>query len=309
MKRALALLLLLAAPLATSVWAQVHTAIPGTRVSLATPAGFDPATRFPGLEQRKTSSTLMVTETRTPLEEFRAGLTDQAMRERGAMLLSTESLGIEGRPATIHHVRQELAGVSFRKWLLVFGDETHTVMVTASTPEPLAEQLEPVLLAALRDTRWEPENELDLLAGLPFRVEETATLKFSNRVANLLSLTRDGRRNAVGADEPLLVVVVSESQAASAELEGFGQAQLGSIAQIRGVTTSSSRAIQVGGLPGHEIVATAEDVRTGVPLLVYLAVIAGAERAYVAQGLVSAQQGDEFLPEFRRVSESLREAP
>jgi hypothetical protein len=281
-------------------------AIPGTRVTLPAPEGFTLAQGFPGVLSEATSSSIKVTEDTTPVEATRQAVTPEALGARGMTLLRSEEIQVEGRPATLQHATQSAAGTSFRQWILLLGDETASVLVVGTTPSAREAEVGPGVEQAIRALRWDRARPLDLQDGLPFRVTESGSLRVSRRIGDLVSLTREGRRDPVGAAEPLLVVLAAARPAGNVDAAELGRRRLESIAQIRDLAGESGRAIEVGGRTGHEWTAAAKDATTGIPLAVYVAVVPTGDRVIVLQGLVGAEASDEFLPQFRAITETLR---
>ena len=93
------------------------------------------------------------------------------------------------------------------------------------------------------------------------------------------------------------------------DLEAFSRRRINRIRQVADLKDLSGRSRTVDGLPAYELVATASDRRTGAPLRVYQLMISDGNGYFLAQGLVGISRGDALLPEFRRISESLKRAP
>jgi len=66
------------------------------------------------------------------------------------------------------------------------------------------------------------------------------------------------------------------------------------------------RALTVDGLPGYEIVAQANDARTGREVRMYQLVLVEQRTYYLAQGFVPADRARVMLDQFRQVTGSFQ---
>lgn len=114
----------------------LYTKVPGTRISLIKPEGFSGAGEFSGFQQADTSSSIMVVELPTPYRDFIKGFSDaKKMNSQGVELLLQEEVVVDSQAAKLYHVRQTTLGTVYVKWVVAFGDDTHTVMINAMCPE------------------------------------------------------------------------------------------------------------------------------------------------------------------------------
>lgn len=287
-----------------------HHGIPGTRVSLVVPDGFAVAKRFPGLVGEDAVSSVMVTEIPGPVEKIRSGMTEKALAARGAQLLRSEEVTVDGRDGLLVHMGQEAAsGTDFRRWIVVFGTADATVMIAASTPRAFEERLGETLRGTLIGAKWNPAEILDPYAGLGFAVVEAGSLKISHRLPSMISFTRGGTRGELAPDEPLFLAGSSFAPVAVTDLEGFARHRLDEITEFGDPEVLSERSLTLGGLPAHELVVAARDQKTGRPMRVYQAVVVDGNRFFLMQGLVGAGNAEEFIPQFREIASSFRRTP
>lgn len=283
--------------------------VPGTKVSLAPPAGFVPAEQFPGFQKADAASSIMVTEMAAPADQVRAGMTAEGLATRGITLLASKPGSVSNLGATLLHVAQSAGGAVFEKWMLVFGDKANTVIVVATYPQALAASLSEPMRRSVLSTRWDPAREVGLFDGLKFRIAESGSLKFARRVSNMIMLTKAGDQGPVAPGEPFAVVGASLSQVdVAADLAGFARQRLAQTAEITGLANLAGRTTTVDGLPAYELTAEATDQKTGTPLNIYQLVAADGSDYFLIQGLVGRAQGQRFLPEFRQIAESLTRA-
>ncbi|MCM2314915.1 MAG: hypothetical protein NDJ92_07175 [Thermoanaerobaculia bacterium] len=287
-----------------SLFGAEHVA--GTKVWLEPPAGFAAESQFPGFRNVDSGATIMVTEVPGPIDRLRSGMTKSGLAGRGMTLVETSDVKIGDHDAQLLLVSQSAAGVVFEKWIVVFGTSTDSVFIVATYPERSAKTFREPMKKAVLSARWSLGAQIGQFDGLPFRVRESAGLKIANRVSNLLILTEGGVEGTVAPNDPLLVVGASISEVDLRDLEAFSETRLQQIEQITGVKNVTGSATRVDGLSAYEIVAEAVDAKSATPLKVYQLVVADGRRYFLAQGLVGATRAEEFLSQFREVSNSLR---
>ena len=216
---------------------------------------------------------------------------------------------VTGKTAFLYTVAQTAAGVEFRKWVLLTGDKTQTIMVTGTFPQQLSEQLaEPTRRAVLSIVRVseEPKNPFE---GLIFRVSPTERLKLAGRLGPTLLLTESGSPGPQGASEPLYVVGNSFSDYPSSGLVAFAQARAEATTSLAIVRIVDGRSLLLDGLTAYEIRATATHRRSGEQMSLYQVVVMDRQTYFLIQGMVAAIRADELLPEFRRVTQTFRRIP
>jgi len=287
------------------VAAQEPVRVPGTRVSVVVPPGFEPAVQFPGFRHVDTGSSIVITELPAPFATVRAGMTEEAIASRGMTLLSSEDARIASHEGLLMSATQQADGATYRSWLGMFGTAGATVLVVAAYPEAMAATLAEVLKRAVLSARWNDGDVIDASEGLRFRLRESATLKIAARVSDMLLLTKGGAPGPVAPPDPLLVVGASMTDVPIDDVEAFARSRLLQTARVREIGDVTGRAVTAGGTPGYELVATARDADSGSPLVLYQVVAVKGRSYYLVQGIVGAAAADQFLPEFREVVGSL----
>jgi hypothetical protein len=302
-----AILLALAAPAATAAQPR---AIPGMRVMLQPPEKFVPAERFPGFQWDSARASIMVTEVQAPFRLLTAGLTAEGLASRGMTLRSADSLTIDGRAARLLAVSQEAAGVTFDKWLVVFGDDSASAIVTATYPQELAPTLSDAMRQAVLSSRWSGTGPADPLEGLGFRFDPGPRLRVAQRVGNSVAINATGTIPNPDPGAPLLVIAPSISEADLSDLEAFARARIAQITQVSGLANLVGERVTIGGAPAYLLEADAVDPESSTLLKVFQAVLAqGSSQYLLVQGFVGADRAHEFLPAFRFVALSLRRTP
>lgn len=310
--RALAVVLLGAAAALACASPGVSTAlrpVPGTHVHLAVPEGFSLARRFPGLVGSDTVSSVIVTEIPDRLAEIRAGLNEDELTARGMQWHGAEDVTIGGFPGVLVQVSQPIPPEGeLRRWVALFGADDRGVLLTASTLADFDDRTGEILREVLLTAAWRPDEAIDPYLELGFWVGETASLKISDRLPTMIAFTRDGRRGSIASDEPLYLAGTSSTPAPVSNLEDFGRQLLHATSELDSTEILSSRSFLLDDLPAYEIIAVAVDHDTGEPLQVHQTVVVDEERYFLLQGLVGTAAADEFMPQFRQISQTFRRA-
>jgi hypothetical protein len=281
------------------------SAIPRTGVSLYVPVEFRVAEDFPGLTTSDGFSSVMVSEIARRVESVRRDLTPQSLSERGLRTLRSEELMVDERAALlVHAIDQGAARETVRHWMLVFGEGDLSILITASTTKALSPTVGPLIETILREARWDPMVTAGRFADLGFTITESPGLKVSERLPQMVVLTRDGSREGLSVDEPLLFAGSSLAAGLSIDLAEFARTQLREMAELRDLRIVSEGPVALDDLEGHEIVAKAVDRKEGTPLSIYQAIATDGRRYYLVQGLVGALAAEEFMPQFRDIAAS-----
>ncbi len=114
-------------------------------------------------------------------------------------LLQKEDLTIDGWTGVLLRIEQDAHGITFAKWLSVFGDETQTIMITATYPQEFEEKLGTVLRDTVTSAKFATDAQVDYFADFPFSMVVAHDLQFAKRMGDMLMFTRDGVMPMPGA--------------------------------------------------------------------------------------------------------------
>ena len=274
-------------------------------MSLIIPDEFRLTEKFPGLVSSDRVSSVMITEAVRGIDSMHAAMTPHALAGRGLRTLRSENVVVDGRTALlVHAIDQTSSQGTIRRWMLVFGAGDFSVVLTASTTKALSPSVGPVLEQILLGALWDPRVIGEISATLGFTVSETEVLKVSDRLPQMIVLTRAGHREVLEPEEPLLLVGSSKTAGEPVDLAAFARTQLAEMQELRDTRIVSEGPVALGDMTGHEIVAAAVDRDSGTAIDVYQAFASDGERYYLVQGLVGTAAADEFMPQFREVAAS-----
>ncbi len=295
--------LALAAMAAAAIAAPVH--VPGTDVSLEPPPGFVASQRFPGFEHDAKGASIAVTELPGPAAKMQQGMTRDMLATRGMTLLRSQPVKTGGKDALLIEVSQSANGTSYLKWMLVGGDEQKTVMIVGTFPKAAASLTLPIKRAVL-SASWGGEVKALPYDGLSFHVEPTLALRLAGRVGNVLVFSESGSMGKGDAGQAVLVVGSSFSGASISNVEQFAKDHASKSTQVSALRNIKGRALSLDGLPGYELVAEADDLKTMREVRMYQLILVDHTTYYLAQGLVSAGRGPAIMDRFREVTRSFR---
>jgi hypothetical protein len=301
-----ALLALAAVAFLATAAAAEPTRVAGTTVSLQPPDGFVASTQFPGFQHAAARASIVVTEMPAPAAEVGAGFTKEGLAKRGVTLVGSETVSVSGRDARLMQAVQAVEGKPVEKWIVLLGDGSRSVLITASFPSGAAKTLRQPLKQALLSATWSPELVVGPFDGLSFRITEGAQLKIASRTGNMLLLTENGAKPPVAAGAPFAIAGASPGDAAVGNVESFARARIMQINTLSDVTNLKGEAQTIDGLSAYELTGDAVDSKSGTPIAIYQLVIADRRQAFIVQGAVARTRAAELLPQFRAIGSSLR---
>jgi len=282
-----------------------YISFPASGVKLVRPDGFDDAENFHGFQQPSTQSSVMVVMIPGPFSEVTGGFTAAQLKTRGMTLVSKENVEIEGNKGVLVSVTQTAHGTEFAKWIVAFGNEKETKMVTATFPKDheaeLSAQLKSVVLSARLDVTPPPTPGADV----GFTIVASEKVKLTRGVGKMLAYTKDGVIPAPSPEAPLFIAAPSLSQVPIADKRQFSVQRIFQTAHTKITSVTATNAITIDGLDGYEIVADAEDADSGIPIVVYQVVLFDDKSYILVQGLVGTRFREEYLPEFKAMARSL----
>lgn len=297
------------APARTAARPETTVAFPAAGLRIMKPAGFTEAESFYGFQQTNMQSSVVLMRIPGPYSQVTGGFTADQLQTRGMELRSREERLIDGLPGLLLHVRQRANETPFLKWLVAFGDETQTYLVTATFPEARQAQLSGTLKAVALSARRAQMEAPAPGADLPFTLTPSSKLKITPVPGKMLAFTREGVLTTRTPEDPLFIAAPSLGAVTVADKRAFAQQRLQQTAATRVTTVSSHEPIRIADLDGYESVAEAVDAASGMPMVVYQVLLFEQDAYVLMQGLVGALQREEYLPEFKAMTRSFQRRP
>lgn len=263
-----------------------HVSIAGTRLSIVPPPDMTLAPSFTGLENSENRSSIIAIELPTGYEENLAEFSDDGLAQTNLELIGRQEFEFEGFPAALLEFEQQL-DVRYAKWLLLFGDDTQTVVLNASVlveEEEVFDQLRTSVLT----TVYASEKDVDPLSSVDFSIETAGTeFQLASAIGGTLRYTRDGQDPTEADDGARLSLAAStlyedlpeSDRAAVAENRFYQIPQEGEAARLE-----SQQEIMVGGLQGYEIVGYTSADQEDLDGLVYQLMVFTDDQYFVTIG-------------------------
>ncbi len=283
--------------------------IPGTRVRLELPLGFEVAKGFAGLIHHLSGTTVVVRELALPPQAVSRWLEREALEARGLRRTGAERLPLETGEAMVYRASEDREYSDRSHWISLFGDQTRSVMIVATVPNPFESHLGAEVMRVLGSARWDREKKIDPLEDLTFGVSETAWLQFAPRLSDRLVLVRRDQIGTLAGDDPRVFVSRHALASEVEDIERFALEHLAQSDQTSTLEHVSGARLRWAGLPAYEIVARGADFERLAPLLLYQMLALDGEHFYVLQGFVALAEEALYLPEFRAVVTSFRPSP
>ncbi|AWH89235.1 hypothetical protein HYN51_12160 [Limnobaculum parvum] len=290
--------------------AQAAERIPGTPVSIEAPAGFSLSKQFTGYMNEAEGASIMVNEMPAPLEEIKHTFIPDLMKTEGVRLLATEEAVSHERKVWLYKIGQTANNQSFNKWILLQGDSKRSLMLVGTYPAAEEAKLGDAIKRSLisMDLAQGEEGKLNLDA-LGYSIQESDHLKIIRRVSNMLILSLPGEAApAAEGVQPMMVIASSYSKVAIGDLVAFSEKHMKNTASLIeiAVQKESVKSVDIKGHHGVEMLANAENAKNHEPMKVYQLIVESNGTYYVLKGLVKAEQSEQYIPEFRKIAESLK---
>jgi len=245
---------------------------PGSRVGLVPPPGMTVGISFLGFEDRANRVVLLISEVSTQTyDKIAQAFTPEAIRANGMEEISRETLPLASGDGLLVTTRQGEDNTAIRKWALVARTEDLTVTVIGAVPESARDAYpDAAMRAAFASVVIRAKLSPDeMLAVLPYRLDALGGF-------HLLRASPDGTAvmtfgpmdTSLPAVQPYFMIAPRPVQPPeAAERERFAQRMMAGFLNRPNVRAINSEPMRIGGVPGHQIVATDRDERTGDDLV------------------------------------------
>ena len=290
-----------------AITAEKSTVVRGTRVSIIKADNFTPAPNFSGYVDKATQASIMITEMPSPYEATTAGFNEAGLASRSMKLVSKEAVTVGDYPGVLCSVKQTAYGSDFSKWILAFGNNDQTIVVTASFPDSAAEKLSAALKATILTARFDAKAvPPDPMADLPFPISGSKSLLMAGRIQNTLLFSPTGKITAIDpTDHSLFLVGQALNDIDISDKQDFARTRLKMTANLTDVKILTENDISVSGMPTREILATGKN-KQGEDLFVLQDIAYGRGSYFFLQGITDLEQRADKEPEFRIIVDSFK---
>lgn len=279
--------------------------VPGTNVALTPPADFTKSELFPGFEHAGSGSTIMVMEMPGPLSEVTAGMNKKDLAKVGITFIQKEEIKFNEHQAKLFDVRQNSEGITYAKWMLVFGDLSSSVMLLGTSPESTDVEIRNKIKESLFTTIWNKNAQTEFFEGLKFSINESDELKYAKRISDFIILARVGEFGKPVPGKPSLVAGFSHSQVDIENLADYSNQRLLQTAKMLGIKLIQEKEISIDGHLGYEVIASAVKAETDMPMRVYQVIVPVNSSYLIIQGSVAESTSEKYLQQFREIANSV----
>lgn len=286
----------------------VFADIPLTRISMVVPEGFALVPGFPGMSRADRGSSIVITEVPGPFNDVLDSFTQGVGTDRSMHMVSSNDAKVSGREAKLMVISRNEEGTEFHNWLLLFGSDKATVMITATLPASAEKELGPSLKAAMLGAKWTPDKEIDQFAGLEFKLKLNEGFEVRGRRPGGVLVALKSASEELTPGEPLMLIYPSEETSAP-PIEKFAHDELNANEQFKNMKTVEEHALRVKDMAAYEITAEATVAEQDIPVKIFLMAIRTPNKDMVVEGFVAPGGWDQYLPAFRAMAASFESTP
>lgn len=283
---------------------------PGSRVGLVPPPGMVASPSFPGFESAEPKMAIVLAE--LPTEAFmqlEKGIFTDALKQQGIIVEQRQMIAFSTGMGFLVTARQELDGVTHRKWFVVGQEPDFTLFVTVQRPESAREAYPDALIRATLDTlavREVPKQEqIDLF---PFKIGELAGFpNIKTLVRGAALVLSDGTEGiSEKAEAPYMVVSVAPGPPpAATDRSAFAQRVLAGITGYSDLRIVTSEPMRVGGMPGYELRAEGKHAKTGTDVTLVQWLRFGPGGFLRVVGIAKTSDWPQAFTRFRQVRDGI----
>ena len=266
--------------------AQKHVSVLGTKFSLIPPEGFTNASNFSGFQNLENGSSIMIAETPSSYSAMSKAFTAEALKSKGMILKSKEKVDFKGKEATYFKVSQAANGTTYFKQILMFGDDSKTVMINGIYPESFKE-IESEIKKSLFSTIYNDNQNDNPFDAVKFSIDTKETdYTFVKYLSGTLLYSEDGN---LPTDKGIFMVSASvgkfpESNHKQYSIERLKKLPNGEQSKIKEVNP-----IVIDNLNGFEIIANSKNADSQEEI-VYQVMLYNKSEYYILVGQASNDQ-------------------
>ena len=284
-------------------------AVAGTRVSIEKPPGFEKATTFAGFQKSDVAASIMITELPVSFRAATAGFDEKKMSERGMNLLAKVARKVANYDGMLIELTQKAQGIEFHKWILAFGDDAFTQLVSAICPETEVPQLGAAMKQAVLTSSFDASKPPLQAKDLSFEVSEVPGLKLATLVLNAMVFNTTGQLPKQKLDyTPVSFVAAQSISTGKMEIKDkvkFAQERISDSPELHSVQILSEADVKIANLPGREMLATAKS-KTNEDLFVYQVLLFPADGYYLMRAECLLSQRKDYEPAFKSLARTFK---
>ncbi|MFT3796590.1 hypothetical protein [Flavobacterium sp.] len=281
--------------------AQNQISVIGTKCSLTPPEGFTTASNFSGFQNVSNGASIMVSELPSSYFEMRDGFTAEALKSRGMILKSKEKVSFNGKEATYFKISQAANGITYLKQILMFGDDSKTIMINGIYPES-AKEIENEIKASLFSTTYSETQNDNPFDAVKFSIDTKETgYKFVKYLSGSLLYSEDGK---LPTEKGILIVGPSVGKFPDSNHKQYSIDRLKKLPNGENTKVREINSITIDNLNGYEIIADGKN-ENSQDELVYQVMLYNKSEYYLLVGQASNDQ-KKNLEAFKAIAKTFK---
>ncbi|MDQ0511148.1 hypothetical protein [Ancylobacter amanitiformis] len=248
-------------------------------VGLEPPPGMVEIPGVSGFENRGAQAAILILEVpAAAYDDVIASFRPEALQGKNITIESKRDFELaNGSKGMLFAGYQSVGAVALKKWILVARNDTTAAMVTVQFPEAASAGYSDAMIeAALRSITFRaPPTQDEMLARLPFSIanmEGYRVLKVLGASAVLLVKGEGVKGEGTGPDaageHPYFIASVARGDVREEERESLAKRAIATVPGVKNLRIERGGPLRIGGQPGIEVIASAEEVQSGKPLKV-----------------------------------------
>jgi len=273
-----------------------HVNIPGTRLYIIPPSGFEIATSFVGLQG--SNSTLQILDVvEGDFYANAATFNKEEFEKMGIKVFEYAEFKVNGFPAKYVHMQ---GNPGLKTISIVFGNSTFSTMIIAAYASD-DKRAEKEIKKAIQTICYDKNIQIDPLATASFTLDESNSIfKFHKSTAGMFIYTIGGENNTepiililtLPMDETMTLRSISEMFISALEQKGLFVEEM-----------KQSSVIDVNGLSAYEVEISGE--MNDKECLIYLLIVIKQDKAVVIQGVATSDL-ENNLNEFKKLAKTIK---
>lgn len=284
----------------------------GSHIGLVPPPGLVPSTTFEGFEDRDKQVAIAMLELggAAAYANIEKQFSADALKAHGTEVESRDEISLpEGGHGFVLIEQQTLAGVKYRKWVLVAAIADLTIGVRVQVPETARDAYpDEVIRSALATTAIRTSVPVsEQLSVLPYQLKDLAGFRIVQAAPSGSALLTDGPKDDLALDEQA-VFLINIGPGAPERPEERGSLARRVIATTPGVKSMQvERAgpLRIGGMPGEEMVVQAKDAKSATDVTIVQWLRFGSSATMRLLGIARKDAWDAIFPRFRAIRDGV----
>lgn len=243
-------------------------------VGLEPPPGMVEIPGIAGFENRGAQAAILILELpAVAYDDALASFRPEALQGKNITIEGKRDFQLAGgQTGVLMTGRQNVGAVTLKKWILLVRNDAAAAMVTVQFPEGAAGLYsDGTVEAALRSLAFRPPpTQEEMLARLPFTIadlEGYRVLKVLGGTAVLL-VKADGAAPEAIAEHPYFIAALARGDVREEDRESLAKRAIASVPGVKNLRVERGGPLRIGGQPGFELVASAEEMQSGKPVKV-----------------------------------------